>query len=381
MNNKSIEDVGYFNLTIATLDKYSSGISKYNQADPIDAEISATINPPLLGNPSDYYASIIRMEVPCESIPICQFLVQTPVTDINKSIWSFTLTYGSVVSDQIFWQFVPDLGPNVVKPPITGTATQQFGPYYWLYDYESIIDIMNTALATAMASLITLQPSLAGTPNPFFYYDPVTTLISLYAPKTQFINTASPPIKIYFNKAYGNIFFYGLKWNVVNSNDPQGLDNVFVISDKKGLNSYTYSSVDYLIQTQNYVSLSYISPLKEIILSSTMNVQVEGTYRNNITNAVNSVQYESILTDFLPDLSGPNEAGNSSRIFIYNAQSLYRIFEWNQKSPIAKMNLKFYWKDNLGNVYPLSLDPGQNVYMKFMFIKKSVFSWDMKIEH
>lgn len=383
MNNSINPDVIYYNVDINTLDTSSSGSVSSSSGFPVDAQIAVTNNPPPIENPNEYYGSIVRLEVPCLNIPITQFIIQTPVTDVNKSIYSFTLTYGSTVGAQTFWTFVPEVLPPLLQPPPTGTTKQQFGPYYWLFDYTSVINIMNNALATAMTDLITLVPALAGTPNPYFYYDPTTTLITLYAPQNEFDpNVAPTPIKIYFNEAAGAKYMGGFVYSTLNFGNIQGLDNVLTIQNKNGHNIYTdpVSSVKYLMMSQDFVDLAYWSPLKEIILTSTINVQPQATY-SSISDKPNSVDYESILFSFLPKISGDFEAGNSRRIYSFSAESLYRIFSITQKSPLVKMNLRVYWKDNLNNKYQFTLDPGQNIYIQIMFIKKSIFNWNMKLQH
>jgi hypothetical protein len=78
------------------------------------------------------------------------------------------------------------------------------------------------------------------------------------------------------------------------------------------------------------------------------------------------------MTDFLPDVSQPIP-GISGYKFIYNAPSLYRIFEFYQKSPLYTINAALYYTDIYGNSFPLTVPKGQVAEIKFMFIKKSVF--------
>jgi hypothetical protein len=71
----------------------------------------------------------------------------------------------------------------------------------------------------------------------------------------------------------------------------------------------------------------------------------------------------------LPDLSVP-QAGVSNSIFIYNAPSLYRLFQFKQSQPLQSLSIRVYFTDSLNNVYPLYIDKGQSIDLKFMFIKK-----------
>jgi len=101
-----------------------------------------------------------------------------------------------------------------------------------------------------------------------------------------------------------------------------------------------------------------------------MNIVSESSYIND-PSSIQNTNYTNILTDFIPDLSVP-VAGISSGIFIYDAASLYRIFEFKQNTPLMNLSVKLYFVDNLGNQYPLYLNKGQSVNIKFMFIKKNL---------
>ena len=57
--------------------------------EPTQAQISTNASQPILDKMEDYYLSIIRFSVPGLNLPLCQMLVQTPVIDINKLIYSF----------------------------------------------------------------------------------------------------------------------------------------------------------------------------------------------------------------------------------------------------------------------------------------------------
>lgn len=84
----SSNDVVYYNLTIGNNDPAQAGLPTYTA---IPAEINANNNLPIVNNPDDYYASIIRFSTPAINLPLITFLVQTPVNDINLGIYSFTI--------------------------------------------------------------------------------------------------------------------------------------------------------------------------------------------------------------------------------------------------------------------------------------------------
>ena len=364
-------DIFYHNLSIVNPQQNISNKQVF-------AEISANNNIPICQNPDDYYCSIIRFQVAGFNIPTINFLIQTPVLDINLGIYSFTVGDNTVNGNQTYVNFIPQVPIPPQEMPKVGTKLQDFSTYYYfLYDYTYFITLLNTALASAVASYNTL--SGASATIPFFYYDPPTQLITLYADKTFYDNSLANPIKIYFNKPLSN-YFNGLAYNHLSysvNNALSGLDNVFIIKDFYGLNE-TYipptatTGINYLKTTAQFNSYGYWSFLKSILITTNMNVVSESFYVNNPTEFQNT-EYLNVLTDFLPDLGVSNGAGVSSQIYIYNAPSLYRIFEFKQKTPLYNISLNVGFTDTSGNYYPLDLEGGTECSFKLMFIKKSVY--------
>ena len=85
------------------------------------------------------------------------------------------------------------------------------------------------------------------------------------------------------------------------------------------------------------------------------------------------MNYINVLTDYIPDLSSVgSEAGLSTKNFIYNAPSLYRVFSFNQKDPLNNFDIQIYMMDIYNNIYPLTLLKGITCNLKFMFIKKNL---------
>jgi len=363
-----VNDVLYYNLTITGISPQNSGLIYGDKQFPINASVVTSQNIPILEKPEDYYGSVVRMSVACASLPIIQFLIQTPVNDINLGIYSFTLKNNSFTSAQTFMRFTPErFFPATTVPP-TGTPTQTFNNYYFLYDYTILMDIMNTALASAVASF----NSLAGTSIsvPFFNYNADTGRFSLYAESATYDqNGNADPVIIYFNGATEN-YMQAIPYFTTNYGHLQGLDSYIRITNGQGLNVKTINDIVYTVVPQQYISLTYMSYLKSIILGTQMNIVTEGSYINDPVSLQSSINV-GILTDFQPDISVP-QAGISSSIFIYNAPSLYRIFQFKQNSPLYSLSTNVYFTDTLDNIYPLSLPKGTSINIKFMFIKKNM---------
>ena len=373
-SNKDNNDVLYYNISIDNTSADTSGKSKGKFAESEVAKIVANNSNPIIADPTQYYASIVRFSVPCFRVPLINFIVQTPIItaeDVNKGLGTFTLNYNSISSINSHHIFEPQILDTPIPP--YPSQFQTFSPYYYLYSYTLLMEIWNKSLNIAFDDLKTkVDGALDAANTPFFYYNTQTQLITLYAEAAYFDQSLEKPVYIYFNSVCQQ-FFNGFVFIEEQVGSESGLDDYFVVKNINTINQKTINSVLYDAMEQDYVSLAYLSPLKNIIITTNMNVNSEVFYVNS-PSVIQNNNYINVLTDFIPDISGVNEAGIGSKIFIYNAPSLYRVFEFNSKTPLYTVSLGISWVDQLGNIYPLELVKGTIATVKIMFVKKTVFS-------
>lgn len=365
MNNN---DIQYFNLSITNANSTDAGQLTPQNLNSIQARIRAETNVPILENPNEYYASVIRMFVPADYVPIAQFIIQTPVNDINLSVYSFTIQQGSNIGSQTFMQFVPDNKQPLVKPPPTGTQQQTFTDYYFIYNYISIQQMLNATLVNAVTAFNTQYGTTLSIP--FFNYDSQTNLFSLYALKSEYESSNSGSAKIWYNSPMYK-FLGSINSNYYNQADPQGLDYLILNYSNSGLNDVTLAGAPYIKNAQQYVDLSSMAFIKSFLVTTEMNVVSETFFINN-KSVYQNVNFVNVLTDFLPDIYTNNDAGISSKGFIYNAPSLYKLFQFQQKDPLRNITAYIYFTDQYNNIYPLPIDNGLSANIKFMFIKKNL---------
>jgi hypothetical protein len=320
--------------------------------------------------------------VPSFAIPLVNILIKTPINtinDIDTMINSFTLQYGTFYSAQTNFKWTTQITSTSQQFPQYNFPAQKqiFSPYYFGYSYFQWVDIMNTALATAMTDLKNQVPAIAAANNPFFVYNPETQLMTLFAEKAFFDSALTTPIKIYTNSVSAQSF-NGFWFNEENVGSATGIDELFTIKSNNGVNEKTINSVVYIDMQQEFVSLAYLSPLRSIVLSTNMNVVSEVFFINN-PNALQNQNYINVLTDFLPDISGSSEAGVGSKIFIYNATALWRLFQFTDENPLYNFSLQINWEDVNGNIYPLDLVKGTQCNIKMMFIRKDLYHPDLEL--
>ena len=357
--------IEYFNCTI---------VNPTNAQSPSICTSTINTSSAILSNIKDYYGSIIRCNISQFMIPVTFFLVQTPVTNINLGVYSFTLAYKGVYSNQTFLIWIPTNSTSAIPP--TGTATQTQSNYYFCYSYQTFINIMNTALKEAFADLQAKTTGLNAGDYPFITYDSGLQQLKLYAPMAYDQNDADP-VLVYCNTQL-QPFLHGFR---ILTNTYTGTNNgcnflidIRSLPDENYLaNQVQVNLKTLLLMSQEASCLSYWNMLRSVIISSTLPINSESNYSSN-----GATIFENIVTDYTPDLSGPDEALICAKQNIYNASSLYRLFEFkNSASNLNCMNLSIKFTDNDNNLYPLELFPGMRCDIKFMFVHKSLVNFSL----
>jgi hypothetical protein len=376
-----MSDVVYYNITIGT---NSTGV------DYQKAAIIAQNTLPVIDNPTEYYGSIVRLNIPQFDIPAAYFDVETDsngnVPDINRGVYKFSIVWGTMTSggvltsisqntQNVMWvqqDFTASPIPLAGVPPTPST-------YYFIYDYETIINGWNKAISDAYnvvqsavgAPLVINQP-------PFFYYNPNTQIVELYSPQpySGYNTTGQPFLQIYANDAMENLI-HGFKYWNFQDNTLHSLFNIqgYPTNTMTALNTVTVGGTLFYKAQQEYVTLAYWNMLRNIYITSTMPVQQEAYYLGNSNNILGqNVLLQSTLTDYIPDLTVGQQAGVAGAQFIYNASSLWRIFQMNSHTPLYNISAAIYFTDQNGNIWPLELFTKQQCNIKFMFIKKHLLS-------
>lgn len=326
---------------------------------------------PILEKCDDWYVSIIRFYVPAESIPITALpILPFPNLNVNLTNLSIILSYNGINSNETILTYVPE--NNLVLPPNSATATNPnypITPYYYIYNYQNVIDIANNAIIVALANLKTKPGTgaIATATAPFFTYNPITQLITLTADQTFYdTNTAVNLIKFYFNAPF--FTFFGAF--------PTLLTNLFLFN----VNSFTYQ---FLIKnnginttgttinfSQEYVTIGLWNIFKSLVfISGTVPVNAELIPS---TDGSGNVIGRRILTDYDPLIN--DKAGQSNSILQYYPQGPYRLISMISSTPLTKFDITLYWQDKSQNLYPLYILFDNVVTIKILFVKKNVYN-------
>jgi hypothetical protein len=189
------------------LDVFNNSTDFTSKAPQLSFEETRT-QPFLDGTADDYFVAIARFSIQTGStLPVFIPAIDTSQSDPNKTVYKITLMYkGASASATII--YTPQPSHDAVAPP-NGPNGQDFsGNYYYIYDYQDWITMVNKALLQAHILLIShvrAQIPLDGfiglpafytetitlpSANPFTYTTPTPPYPASAAP-TVFTNTSS----------------------------------------------------------------------------------------------------------------------------------------------------------------------------------------------
>jgi hypothetical protein len=395
------DDHVYYNISIPN-----------NGTVPIPASFAESRTTPLISDPSQYYLSVVRFNIPSSLIPLLNF----PDPPSTNSRYSITLHYRGADYRQ-FLQYIPY---NNLLP--TNPLSQA------VYSYGQMCDMINTAFALAFTALQTANPGLTD-PSlpPLIVYNPVTNLFSILVQPSYNLSNEGFAITIYMNTLLYGFFqnfessFFGN--NTLNGKDYQILTNTTnlfqqpLVQLSQGFtgaptwnNATTYGAgaiVFYLGQYyqsvaagnvahqpntspafwNNYTGFDAYNIIQESIsnylfsgfrnisfvsgsipvLNENLNAQQQTNALGPLTGGSNS---RSILTDFEPSIL----SGDAKSNYQYFPQGEYRLIELQSTDPLKKMDITIYYQDQFQNLYPVMIPPQSLATIKILFRRKGVKS-------
>lgn len=345
---------------------FSSPTIKYSSTLPYDVgmetfamEYDVTRNSDILSNPSDYYASIIRFDIPLHTIPnlICPIVPNQGNPNLSTHI--FGISYNGV--DYPTQLIYTNSDNNNLAPPIQNQIYQIVTPYYYMYSFQSLINMVNVALRTSYNA-----SGLTGF-APFFMFDSASQLLQLVV-NSQFINPTAPFPEIFMNISIIP-FFNSFPARSVNPiPQPNGKDNVFVLNDLSYTTPFPGIANTYLF-TGAYPIMQYWTSTRRLIFTSN-SIPIQKEYVPSLTASADENTVLPIITDFTLNLNG---SGDNRSIAYYNPTSQYRLVDLQSNAPLRKINIKVYWIDIFGNANPLLIYAGQTASLKLAFFKRSLY--------
>lgn len=413
-SGNSNSDIIYYNITISCQTAQSKTLAQFEEMRTV----------PILDTPSDYYLSIVRFSIDGGSIPIMVMpVIPNPGNplDVNYTPFNVTLQYGGInYTTQLL--FIPENSSSNPQPP-TINSQDLSSSYYYVYSYQTLVNMINTALQTSFNALVSANPGLTPTIQaPYFIFNRSTSNFSLVV--QNIINPLVPGTNVYLTQFNSsnipltavsqtigtiNIFLNSRIYAYFDSIDSYKyftdniLSDLIIVRDLKNnyyypqLNAantattqvpvnYTNSNLiyttgpEYFIITQQYDMIGAWNSLSGIVFfTSSIPVQYEYLPASAIQSTNNaSATFRPILTDFTPNLE---QIGSVRTRLIYYPSGPYRLIDLGSNDPLRRIDLQIFWTDQYQNIYPLYVNCNQTDTVKLMFIKKTLANYSMMISH
>ena len=347
--------------------------------NPSPAVYNVTKTSPIVEKSDEWYTSVIRFSIPMNAVPLYYVPVIPNQPDPNLTAMVIGISYGGnyYPSSVIY---VPH-SASIPVPQQNIRNKMVVTQYYFQYDYEGLISMINTALNESYVAFKTVNPTAPqaiSNDYPYLFYDPDTELISMVAHSSFLISGAQQAL-IFINEALIN-FVDGFASIDLQYNSLIGAEFAFKFPDINSPNSNSYGYAKFGVAptypptwykiTQNYNTLSNWTCVKKLFMTTTtIPVNFESLPSSLENSGTNNNQ--PILTDFVPHLE--NVAGMSKSIAYYTPAGQYRLIDLISKESIRTIDIKIYWEDRNHNIFPLLISMYQQATMKMVFLKKSLY--------
>lgn len=326
------------------------------KANPTDADVPCVFYAnrvsPILEDASDYKMSIARIDFDSQNLPILIPSVSpNPANDIDLTDYIIRINQnGGTGGTPTNLIYVPRNKYQYSSVPAYPGADT---PYYYINNVSEVVDMFNTACATAAAEFTNLEA-------PFMVYNKDNTFSIYFDAQFETDYTFS------VNDALCNLFrnfnyTYGMNG---------GINNNITVQNRLGLNAVTLNSKSYLIETQSYPSFSVDwSPVSSIVITSqylpivseeripTINILTGGSNSSN--------DLEQQITDIVLNIENPNDY--NTRI-TYVASTDYRAMTLTSRE-VRELDLRIYWRSKTGSLYPLLMSDSNSGNAKLKFEK------------
>lgn len=313
---------------------------------PAEYKVTKTI--PILGKSSDYYLSVIKFDIPLNTLPLYIMPIVPPFPNITPFVIGITDTSTNTNYSGTVTYISED---QSVPIPIQNLPTQIVTPYYFCFSYETLIEIVNDALDAAFV--------LSGLPGdaPYFEYDGRTGLISITV-GAEFLPGGNG--EIYMN-SYLREYLGAFKATFLGFSQPDDRD--FVLNFDKTNVPFTPPVTFY----QEYSTVATWPGVRKILITSN-SIPVVSEYTPSTNGDVSSTF--RIITDFTPAIELP---GQQRSIAYFTPNGQYRLVDLISNIQLNTIDLKILWEDTQNNIFPLTLAQGQQANIKLGFFKKSLY--------
>ena len=369
---------------------YNVDIIRQEGQESIPATFSLNLTNSIMDTPEDYYMTVARFNIDGGVLPLFIFPIESgeAQTDPDKS--SLTVTLRHVPTNTYYLQeliYTPD---NIIPKPRPPSANkplfnQTKSDYYYVYSYHLLLEMVNTAISSA---LTTLKGShvVPQTVAPELIYNAETQLFSIIVERLFITN---PDVEVYFNNDLAS-YFNSFRLKFFGQNLLNGADFQFIFKDDPFLSNFydPYGIIppapvafgnpptppNYSIFNQEYTTTRSMHSLEKIIFTTQALPVVQEYFRTAESLLSDSpdggTSSISIMTDFSPDVEAP---GSPRSHFVYNPTAQYRLIDLKGNVEQKRINLQLFWSDNKNNIYPFFINSQGKISVKLLFVRKDLY--------
>ena len=338
---------------------------------------------------SHYEMSVIRFSVDSFSLPCLFAPVPKNSTDAKVLSYSFVLQYndgfGTITNTpQEFVNYTPQninaaepFAPNLLPNGLQNTND----PYYYVYDYQYMINLLNLTLIDVMNVLIGLVPALATVEPPFLDWLPNsdgTGIARMYARNSHFNSNSLPLIKIFMNRPLYSLFN---SFNTIDdATQPSGRQHELVMNGYYGAKivSLPNFGIDQLVYAdQESSTVSNWQFASSLIFSSSslpvtpneMGQPIVIVDGEQITFGSNYDLTNNLITDIaVEDVWKPH--------LLYVPSGEYRWISLYNNSEIKNVDIAVSYRDMFGHIHPFLMAPSSTCSIKLLFRLRDKFDQD-----
>ena len=316
----------------------------------------------LIDHADDWYITVTRLKIPLGAIPI--FVMEMETGSSTDTIYTVTIRANGLVEIPVKIIYVPH------NNHIIGAKDDAF---FYVYHFTHMIDMINTALATAFTQLKTTQPGITQTEAPYFIYDHAKQIISLIS-QIEYVEGNADDTFIFFNSPLYERFIDSIDTVGFTLGSAEPAYRV-IIKDNFD-NGYTRFGVPavfppvYLRQDQEYNTWERWTSLDKILIQTQLiPVQQDSVGTRSNEGRADS---KSILTDFEPNFG--LSPGSSRSILTFTPNGPYRLINLTSHTDLRRIDFQIKWQDTNGIVRDLRIRFNENASLQLTFIKKSTYS-------
>ncbi len=320
-----------------------------NNDTKIPMETSIDFTRPMIGDdPSEWYISVTKMIVSTYQIPLFNF----PTTVSLQVAMSYS---GAVYTGTVQYNNNGD----------TDNTTQSE------FTFSNMLDMVNTANQSVFGQLKTAHPEANATTGPIFYFTPESGLITLSCQTGSYTPESPNGITYYVNDLLLAYVGDGMVVSKIPSTTFPNFSQPFfkfIIKDY-GNNLVTYNGNILRTLTQNYNNQVFWTSFQSIVVTTSMPIYPrQQLITNGITGVGGAFVESNILIEFTPPITTIEEFRGE---LVYTPASEYHLQNVITKDSLKHLDVKFWWRDNYGNLNPLFLSFNDSTTLQLTFRRKT----------